>query len=845
MTDTLMDPKVTPMMVQWNACKKAAGDSALLFRMGDFYEAFYDDAILIARELDLTLTKRQDIPMCGVPHHTSEAYIDKLVGKGFRVAVAEQMEDPRHAKGLVKREVVRVVTPGTLINSSLLSDKANNFLISISRVGAIFGLAILDLTTADFRVIEFDKEGDLLNELYRQQPAEILVSPKFKEKHQQMLDELRKNHEFLLSTHDEWRFEHQMAYDFLTNHLKVHTLDGFGLKGMVAAINAAGGLLNYLQDSLCLPIGHIREVQVYSTSQYMAIDRATQRHLELIESLNDGTRRNTLLGILDQTCTPMGARLMKHWVKQPLLHVGEIAKRQDAIQALYKDGYLLESIVKEFEGVRDLERLITKVCAGYASPRDIVALKNSFEPVPRIKMLLQPLSHLSTMIAEEEAKLETLPEMTHLIGRAIVDEPPARLSDGKIFRDGYSQELDELREISRDSKAWLARYQTQLKETTGIKTLKVSYNKMFGYYIEVSRGQADKMPESFQRRQTLVNAERFITPELKDYENKIVHAEERISSIETELFNAIKLEIAKYGDLVQRTAHSLARLDVLQGLAITARKHDYVRPVVNEESLLHIVSGRHPVIEASHTAGERFVANDTYLNGDDQRLFLITGPNMAGKSTYIRQVALITIMAQIGAFVPAASAQIGIVDKVFSRIGASDDLSRGQSTFMVEMTETANILNNATSRSLVILDEIGRGTSTYDGISIAWAVAEFLLTTEGRMAKTLFATHYWELTKLEKVPGAVNYNVAVHESEDAIVFLRKIVRGGTDKSFGIHVGRLAGLPASVISRAKEILVHLEENANRKNAFEPSLLKRPAPKPKKKVATENMQLTFFS
>ncbi|MBA3814924.1 MAG: DNA mismatch repair protein MutS [Parachlamydiaceae bacterium] len=844
MTDAVMDPKVSPMMVQWNACKQVAGESVLLFRMGDFYESFYDDAVLIARELGLTLTKRQDIPMCGVPHHTCEAYIDKLVSKGYRVAVAEQMEDPRLAKGLVKREVVRVVTPGTLINSSLLSDKSNNFVVSLARVGAIFGLAILDLTTADFKVIEFDKEGDLLNELYRQQPAEILVSPRFKEKHTHMLDELRKNHEFLLSTHDEWRFEHQMAHDFMTGHLEVLTLDGFGLKGMVAAINAAGGLLNYLQDSLCLPIGHVKEVQVYTTSQYMAIDRATQRHLELTESLSDGSRRNTLLNILDQTCTPMGARLIRHWVKQPLLQVEEIVKRQDAVQAFHKDSRLLEDIIKELEVIRDLERLITKVSAGYASPRDIVALKNSLEPIPRLKNLLQSLAHLSPMIAVEEAKLESLPEMTQLIARAVVDEPPVRLSDGKIFRDGYCKELDELREISRDSKAWLVRYQTELKETTGIKTLKVSFNKMFGYYIEVSKGQADKMPETFQRRQTLVNAERFITPELKEYENKVLHAEERISSIEVELFNALKLEVAKYSDFVQRTAHALARVDALQGLATAARKYDYARPVVNDGSLLHIVSGRHPVIEASHTAGERFVANDTYLNGDDQRMFLITGPNMAGKSTYIRQVALITIMAQIGAFVPVASAQIGIVDKVFSRIGASDDLSRGQSTFMVEMTETANILNNATSRSLVILDEIGRGTSTYDGISIAWAVAEFLLITEGKMAKTLFATHYWELTKLEKVPGAINYNVAVHESEDSIVFLRKIVRGGTDKSYGIHVGRLAGLPSIVIARAKEILVHLEENANRKNAFEPAAIKRTIPKQKSKVS-ENMQLTFFS
>lgn len=846
MTEAILDQKASPMMVQWNTCKKAAGDSVLFFRMGDFYEAFYDDAVLIARELELTLTKRQDIPMSGVPHHTSEAYIDKLVSKGYRVAIAEQIEDPRKAKGLVKREVVRVVTPGTLINSSLLSDNTNNFVTGLARVGSLFGMAILDLTTAEFRVIEFDKEHELLNELYRLHPAEILVSPKFKEKHQHLLGEVRKSYEYLLSTHDEWRFDHQMAHDFLTSHFGVQSLDGFGLRGMVAAINASGALLNYLQDSLCLSIDHVKEIQVYSTSQYMAIDRATQRHLELTESLQDGSRRNTLLSILDKTCTSMGARLMRHWVKQPLLDILEITKRQDAIQAFAKDAHLLEEVGKQLEGVRDLERLMTKVSAGYASPRDLVALKNSFEPMPFLKTLLQRLAPHSMLIAAEEAKLETLPEMTRLIAGALVDEPPIRLSDGKIFREGYCQELDELREISRDSKTWLARYQTQLKETTGIKTLKVSYNKMFGYYIEVSRGQADKMPETFQRRQTLVNAERFITPELKDYESKVLHAEERIAAVESELFMALRLEIAKYAEPVQRTAHALARLDALQGLAKAARQYDYTRPIVDESAKLAIVAGRHPIIEAAQ-AGERFISNDALLNDEDQRMLLITGPNMAGKSTYIRQVALIAIMAQIGSFVPAAAnTHIGVVDKVFSRIGASDDLSRGQSTFMVEMTETANILNNATSRSLVILDEIGRGTSTYDGISIAWAVAEYLLTTEGRMAKTLFATHYWELTKLEeKVPGAVNYHVAVHESEDSIAFLRKIVRGGTDKSYGVHVGRLAGLPSTVIARAKEILVHLEENSNRKSAFEPSVIKRPTPKPKSKVSIDNMQLTFFS
>lgn len=832
-------------MLQWNACKKAAGDALLLFRMGDFYEAFYDDAIVLARELELTLTKRQGIPMSGVPHHTCEGYIDRLVAKGLRVAVAEQTEDPRQAKGLVKREVMRVVTPGTLINSSLLSDKANNYVAAVTRVGQLFGLAVLDLTTADFRVIEFENEQDLLNEIYRLSLAELVAGPKLQEKHKAFFDDLRKSTPIVISSHDDWRFDHQMAHDFLANHLGVKSLDGFGLRGMVAAINAAGGLLSYLQEVLCLSLGHIRELSTYSTSNYMSIDRATQRHLELTESLSDGSRRSTLLSVLDHTHTPMGARLLRQWLKQPLLDATLIRLRQDAVQALYTQTSVQEALSRQLELVRDVERLITRICAGCASPRDLVALKNSFEPMPALKGILQHAAPHSTMIAAEENCIETLPEMTQLIATAMVDDPPMRLSDGKIFRDGYNRELDELREISRDSKAWLVRYQTQLRDTTGIKTLKVGFTKMFGYYIEVSRGQAEKMPDTFQRRQTLVNAERYMTPELKEYESKVLHAEERIAAIENELFTALRLEIAKYGQSIQRTAQALARIDVLQSLAAVARRHDYVRPQVDDSAILHIDAGRHPVIEASNMS-ERFIPNDTMLDDNAQRLLLITGPNMAGKSTYIRQVALIAILAQMGSFVPAASARIGTIDKVFSRIGASDDLSRGQSTFMVEMTETANILNNATSRSLVILDEIGRGTSTYDGISIAWAVAEYLLTTEGRMAKTLFATHYWELTKLEeKVPGAVNYNVAVHESEEAIIFLRKIVRGGTDKSYGIHVGRLAGLPPTVIARAKEILVHLEENANRKSAFEPTQPKRSTNKPKASVTPSNsMQLTLF-
>lgn len=842
LTEPMEQQKSSPMMMQWQACKKTAGSAVLLFRMGDFYEAFYEDAVLIAKELELTLTRRQDIPMSGVPFHASEPYIDKLVAKGYRVAIAEQTEDPKKTKGLVNREVVRVVTPGTLINSSLLSDKNNNFFASITRVGSFFGMAILDLTTADFRVIEFSEEQDLLNEVYRLQPAELLISKKFHDKHSYLIKDLQQSYEFLLNTHDDWHFEHQTAHNFLTGHLQVQTLDGYGLKGMVAGINASGALLSYLQDNLCLPIEHITEIHPYSTSQYMAIDRSTQRHLELTESLQDSGRKNTLLGMLDKTKTPMGARLLRHWVKQPLLSVQEIQHRQEAVQAFYNTSWAIEQAGELLEQVRDVERLMMKISSGYASPRDLVALSRSFLPMPHLKAILQQISSSAPILLQDEQNIHSLPEMTSLILGAIVDEPPMRITDGNIFKEGYNKELDELRTISRDSKTWIANYQTHLRESTGIKTIKVGFNRMFGYYIEVSRGQADRMPESFQRRQTLANAERYITPELKDFENKVLTAEDRIAAIEGELFTALRIEVAKYFKQVLHVAHAVARIDCIRSLAEVARQHQYVKPTIDSSLTIHIKDGRHAVIETAN-GNEKFIPNDTILDGQNNRLLIITGPNMAGKSTYIRQVALITIMAQMGSFVPAKEAHIGVVDKVFSRIGASDDLSRGQSTFMVEMTETANILHNATSRSLVILDEIGRGTSTYDGISIAWAVAEHLLISEGKMAKTLFATHYWELTKLENlIPGAVNYNVAVHESSDNIVFLRKIVRGGTDKSYGIHVGRLAGLPSTVISRAKEILVHLEENANRKSAFEPARPKKQPARPK--PISNEVQLTFF-
>jgi DNA mismatch repair protein MutS len=834
-----MSQTTTPMMQQWHACKEQAQEAILLFQMGDFYEAFYDDAVKVAEELDLTLTKRQEIPMAGVPLHTCETYIDRLVAKGYCVAVAEQTEDPSKTKGLVNREIVRVVTPGTIVNSSLIQEKANNFFASITQVGSLLGLAFADLTTGEFYVSEFESEVDLFNEIYRLRPAEFLSSKKFREKHAKFIDELKLSYRFLLTVQEEWRFDHKLSYGTLVNHFQVQSLDGFGLKGKVAGINAAGALINYLKDTLLHNIDHIQEIATYSTSQFMVLDSMTQRNLELTESLHGSGRKNTLLAVLDHTCTPMGGRMLRHWVKQPLLSVSAIKARQEAVEEFFRDPLWMQDLGDKLKCVRDIERLMAKISSNCASPRDLVALRTSLEAVPELKALCDKAK--APILRDAIQYLAPLDEATSLIARAIKDEPPIRVSDGNIIRDGYHAELDELRKISKDSKDWISCYQTHLREQYGIRTLKVGYNRMFGYYIEVSKGQTDKMPSSFHRRQTLVNSERYISPELKQYENKVLTAEEKIGGIEIELFNSVKKEVARYSRPVALMAKNIALLDSLRSLAAAARENDYHKPDIHGGDNLDIQGGRHPIIEQSEFS-DRFVPNDTLLN-DKERLVLITGPNMAGKSTYIRQVALISIMAQMGSFVPAEGASLGIIDKVFTRIGASDDLSRGQSTFMVEMTETANILNNATDRSLVILDEIGRGTSTYDGISIAWSVAEFLLTAEGKRAKTLFATHYWELTKLEqRVSGAVNYNVSVEECDDHIVFLHKIIRGGTDRSYGIHVARLAGMPRWVLDRSKEILGHLEENANRKSAFEPTQAKKRPPKQKRAVS-ENQMLLF--
>jgi DNA mismatch repair protein MutS len=809
--------KTSPMMAQWNTCKQLAGEAILLFRMGDFYEAFYEDANILAKELELTLTKRQGIPMSGVPQHTCQTYVDKLVAKGFRVALAEQTEDPKKTKGLVKREVTRIVTPGTLVNSALLPEKGNNFFACIEQVGKSYGLAFIDISTSTFKTLEVYEEKDLVNELHRLSPKELLSSEKFFNNHPRLCQHLKESLNLPFHKTDNWRFDTQESYHTLTGHFNVISLDGFGLKEQTSSIHAAGALLSYLKDELLIDITPLTQLNTYSTKEYMSLDFTTLRNLELTESIREKNKKNTLLEVLDHTLTAMGGRLLTEWVCHPLLDIQKIKARQEGIGNFNEHYINTEKIRDVFGNIRDLERLNMKVASGYASPKDLASLRDSLQLLPEIKSKL--LVYTASIIQANQTNLVDVSDLQNILESSLSESPPLKVSDGNIFKEGYHAELDEWRSISQNSKAWIKNYQENLKERLNIKSLKVGYSRAFGYYIEVSKGQAQLMPESFQRRQTLVNNERFISPELKEYENKVLSADEEMLALETKLFQELREKVMSYNKELHSIAKAIATLDVLLSLAHVARSMNYTCPKVDESDALYIQSGRHPVIE-SVCLSEAFVANDTELDGQDQRLMLITGPNMAGKSTYIRQVALIVIMAQIGSYVPAKSAHIGLVDKVFTRVGASDDLSRGQSTFMVEMSETANILNHVSDKSLVILDEIGRGTSTYDGIAIAWSVAEYLLTTPGKQAKTLFATHYWELTKMEnQIKGAKNYTVAVQETDESIVFLRKILAGDTDKSYGVHVARLAGLPTAAIDRAKEILVHLEQNANQKNVFE--------------------------
>ena len=778
--------KRTPMMQQWHDCKQSAKNALLLFRMGDFYEAFYEDANILADELDLTLTKRQDVPMAGIPWHVSESYIEKLINKGFKVAIAEQVENAKESQGIMERKIVRFVTPGTTNNPQ---ESSNNFIVSVTQVGSIFGLACLDITTSLFQVVEFEDIREMACEIHRLSPSEIVTTESFREKHHEILSG------WLVSLATNWQFEHKIAYNYLTEHFHIPHLDCFGLKGMVAAINAAGGLLYYIHEDLAIPISHILGITLYSTSNTLSIDRTTQRNLELTEPVFESSKKNTLMAILDHTETPMGKRLLKQWIKRPLLDLEKINERLDRVESFYYAVQMVAKLRKQLNLVRDLERLIMKVSSKYATPRDLLALGISLGQISEI---------IETLNILAPKNLVSMDPLASSIKQALVDEPPAKIFDGAIFRTGYNKELDELYELQHGGKTWLAQYQNQIKEETGVKNLKVSFNKIFGYYIEVSKGQAHLMPPSFHRRQTLVNSERFVSPILQEYETKVFSAQERIQHLEQELFQNLCNHVTEHTKTILTNAQEIAQIDVYASLASLAKEENYCRPIVDNSLTLNIKSGKHPVI--AKMTGETFIANDAQLD-DYERVMLITGPNMAGKSTYIRQVALIVVLAQMGSFVPCIHAHVGIVDKIFSRIGANDDLSRGQSTFMVEMSETAHILNNVSKRSLVILDEIGRGTSTYDGIAIARAVAEFLHESG---AKVLFATHYWELTELENLlPGVVNYHATVTEEQNCITFRHRIERGGADKSYGIYVAKLAGIPNSVIGRAKTILKQLE------------------------------------
>ncbi|HPF98962.1 MAG TPA: DNA mismatch repair protein MutS [Kiritimatiellia bacterium] len=805
-----MSDQTTPMMGQYRRIKgEVSADTILFFRLGDFYEMFFEDAKEASQILDITLTKRQGVPMCGVPFHAAESYLAKLIRAGRKVAICDQVEDPSVARGIVRREITRVVTPGTVLEDHVLDSGRNNYLAGLFLAGDVFGLAMLDVSTGAFWIEESRDPTQVADNLARYAPAECIV-PEEHEEDPALRALLQGAGSSLLTAYEGWTFEYDTAEDLLKRHFSVHSLSGFGCDGHRAGVGAAGAILHYVSHELRRQVAHVRQLSVRHPADYMLLDDATISNLDLVASR--GTSRTgsptTLLGVLDATKTAMGSRLLRDWMVRPLMKLDEINHRHDAVQALGEDRRLLGDLRDRLLQVKDLERLIARLGAGTGNARDLRALDLSLAELPGLKeqFASHPVATLSSLVT----KIEPLPDLVALIDRAIVDEPPIAVKDGGMIRKGYHAELDELKAAATEGRQWLADFQAREQERTGIKSLKVRHNKVFGYYIEITKANLADAPADYIRKQTLVNAERFITPELKEYENKILGAQERSLQLELELFQEVRTAAVAETARIQQSAAAIAALDALGALADRALALSYVRPRMTDAGLIRIRDGRHPVIEQM-TDAERFVPNDTILDNLDCQVVIITGPNMAGKSTYIRQVALIVIMAQMGSFVPAAEAEIGVVDRVFTRVGASDDLARGRSTFMVEMQETANILNNATSKSLIVLDEIGRGTSTFDGISIAWAVAEYLHNQPRVKAKTLFATHYHELTDLAlALPGVKNYNVLVREKNDKIAFLRKIVPGAADKSYGIQVARLAGLPAEVIDRAKEILGNLEE-----------------------------------
>lgn len=804
--------ELTPMMQKYLETKETYPDCILFYRLGDFYEMFFEDAVTASRELEITLTGKscgleERAPMCGIPYHAVDGYLNKLVAKGYKVAICEQVEDPKQAKGLVKREVTRIVTPGTNLAPQALDETKNNYLMCIVYIADRYGISIADITTGDYFVTELEDSAKLMDEIYKFMPSEIICNESFYMSGMD-LEDLRNRLGITIYSLDSWYFDDAICRKKLLEHFHVSSFAGLGLEDYDCGIISAGALLQYLIETQKNSLAQLTHITPYTTAKYMMLDSSTRRNLELTETLREKQKRGSLLWVLDKTKTAMGARLLRKYLEQPLIEKEEILKRLDAVEELKSMAISREEIREYLTPVYDLERLITRITYGSANPRDLTAFKTSLEMLPSLHYILEEMQ--SPLLTGIRGDLDTLEDLCMLIRDAIIDDPPLAMKEGGIIRDGYHEEVDTLRRAKSEGKDWLAKLEEEEREKTGIKTMKIKYNKVFGYYLEVTNSYKDMVPDYYTRKQTLANAERYITPELKELEDTILGAEDKLFALEYDLYSTVRDTIAGEVERIQKTAKAVAALDVFASLALVAERNNYVRPKINEKGTIDIKDGRHPVVEKM-IPNDMFISNDTYLDDKKQRISIITGPNMAGKSTYMRQAALIVLMAQLGSFVPAASANIGLVDRIFTRVGASDDLASGQSTFMVEMTEVANILRNATSRSLLILDEIGRGTSTFDGLSIAWAVVEYISDTKLLGAKTLFATHYHELTELEgKIENVNNYCIAVKEKGDDIVFLRKIVKGGADKSYGIQVAKLAGVPDIVIDRAKEIVEELSE-----------------------------------
>ncbi len=802
----------SPMMQHYLKTKEEYKDCILFYRLGDFYEMFFDDALVVSKELELTLTGKdcgqaERAPMCGIPFHAAETYLNRLVANGHKVAICEQVEDPKQAKGIVKREVIRIVTPGTNLNTQALDETKNNYLMSIVYLGEKIGVSIADFSTGDYFVTELSSGSELIDEINKFVPSEIITNEYFS---MSGIDLTAVNDKLgiTMSTLDSWYFDEDTCIKKLLTHFKVGVLDGLGLKDYTSGTIAAGALLLYLYEMQKGSVDHITSIVPYTTGKYMLIDSSSRRNLELVETMREKQKKGSLLWVLDKTKTAMGARALRSMIDQPLINKEDILKRQAGIEECNNRAIDREEIREYLNPVYDLERIMTKISCKSANPRDLIAFRNSLEMLPYIKKLIGTME--SDLFAECFANLDDLADIYSLISSAIVEEPPITIREAGIIKEGFSKEADELRRAKTEGKEWLAQLEAREKEATGIKNLKVKYNKVFGYYLEVTNSFKNLVPADWVRKQTLTNAERYTTDELKKLEDVILGAEDKLCSLEYDLFNEVRDSIAAEVRRIKSTARAIAEIDVYTALSVVAQQYNYVKPAINEKGIIDIKNGRHPVVEKM-IRNDMFVANNTYLDNAKNRISIITGPNMAGKSTYMRQTALIVLMAQIGSFVPAQEANIGIVDRIFTRVGASDDLASGQSTFMVEMTEVANILRNATPKSLLILDEIGRGTSTFDGLSIAWAVVEYIANTKLLGAKTLFATHYHELTELEgTLDGVNNYCIAVKENGDDIVFLRKIIKGGADKSYGIQVAKLAGVPDTVIERAKELVADLSD-----------------------------------